>query len=46
MISASLRLHVLVLGLIGISSFRNGDGSYSMWTSRESSTWSENVTRH
>ncbi|XP_068617056.1 complement C5 [Brachionichthys hirsutus] len=26
-------------GLIGISSFRHGDCSYSMWMKRESSTW-------
>ncbi|XP_044053377.1 complement C5 [Siniperca chuatsi] len=26
-------------GLVGISSFRRGDSSYSMWMKRESSTW-------
>ncbi|XP_040898542.1 complement C5 [Toxotes jaculatrix] len=36
--SADLRQKIRE-GLVGISSFRGGDSSYSMWTKREPSTW-------
>uniref|UniRef100_A0A3P8VKG1 Complement C5 n=1 Tax=Cynoglossus semilaevis TaxID=244447 RepID=A0A3P8VKG1_CYNSE len=28
-----------IYGLVGLSSFRNGDNSYSMWTKQKPSTW-------
>ncbi|KAM9360733.1 complement C5 [Symphorus nematophorus] len=36
--SADLRRRIRE-GLVSISSFRRGDGSYSMWLKKESSTW-------
>ncbi|XP_040011681.1 complement C5 [Xiphias gladius] len=40
--SADLRQKIRE-GLVGISSFRGGDSSYSMWTKRQPSTWSEHT---